>query len=146
MLVPASRGAGCYVEGSRGQRIVQQPCGLTDGVLDLDWRPTDDPRCDQGPCPGHLQHDHRDVTVTFRKAIRGKLLVVRGCTGCIAQVSSDGRQFATAGTEPFGSSDTILVVPLTGATVRAVRIQTDTGGFFDSLREVSVWAASQQVG
>jgi hypothetical protein len=84
--------------------------------------------------------------VTFRKAIRGKLLVVRGCTGCIAQVSSDGRQFATAGTEPFGSSDTILVVPLTGALVRAVRIQTDTGGFFDSLREVSVWATSQQVG
>ncbi len=97
MLVPASRGASCYVEGSRGPRIVQRPCGLSDGVLDQDWHPTDDPRCSRGPCPGHLQRDHRDVTITFRRAVRARLLVVRGCTGCVAEVSRDGRHFANRG-------------------------------------------------
>lgn len=142
MLVPESRHAGCYVEGSRGQRIVQHPCGLTDGILDKDWAPKDDPRCSIGPCRGRLQHDHRDVTITFARPIRGRLLVVRGCTGCTAYVSSDGRQFVTAATAPFGGTDDVLVHRLSGRPVVAIRIQTDTGGFFTSLREVSLWATA----
>jgi hypothetical protein len=140
-LVPPSRGASCYVEGSRGQRIEQHPCGLTDGALDLDWLPRDDPRCSRGPCPGQRQRDHRDVTVVLPRAMRARLLVVRGCINCLAMTSGDGRHFVLAGREPFGAADDILVQPLNGRTVRAVRIQTDTGGFFTSLREVSVWAS-----
>jgi hypothetical protein len=141
--VPASRGAACYVEGSRGERITQQTCGLTDGVLDTDWRPTDDPRCAVGPCPGRAQHDHRDVTVVLRHPVRGRLLVVRGCTGCSVAVSPDRHHFTTVATQPFGSSSDLLVTPLAGRLVAAVRVQTDTGGFFDSLREVSVFSMRQ---
>jgi hypothetical protein len=138
-LVPPSRHASCYVEGSRGQRILQHPCGLTDGALDTDWTPKDDPRCSRGPCPGDLQRDHRDVTAVLPHAIRAGLLVVRGCINCIAMTSTDGRHFFSAGQEPFGAIDDILVQPLDGRRIRAVRIQTDTGGFFTSLREISLW-------
>jgi hypothetical protein len=141
-LTPPSRRAGCYVEGSRGQRIIQRPCGLTDGVLDADWQPKDDPRCSRGPCRGRLQHDHRDVTITFPHPVRGDLLVVRGCTGCRALVSTDGRGFATVATQQFGSTDDVLVRALPGAPVKAIRIETDTGGFFASLREVSLWGTA----
>lgn len=140
--VPPSRGSSCWVVGSRGQHIRQRRCGLTDGVLDRDWQPADDPRCADGPCPGHRQAEHRDVTVVFRHAIDATLLVVRGCDGCSAMVSRDGRQFAPVGREPFGSANDIFVRRLGGEPVRAVRIQTDTGGFFDGLREVSVWPAA----
>ena len=145
MLVPVSRGASCYVEGSRGQRIAQRPCGLTDGILDNDWTPKDDPRCSRGSCRGHRQHDHRDVTVTFSHPIRGDLLVVRGCVNCTVMTSADGRHFAGSSARSVALGDDILVRSLNGLLVRAVRVQTDTGGFFSSLREVSVWSTSQPV-
>lgn len=138
--IPVSRGAGCAVTGSRGQPIAQHPCGLTDGVLDSDWQPADDPRCSDGPCPGRAQHDHRDVVVRLRRSARAALLVVRGCLGCTVATSADGRHFANVATQPFGSADDVLVKPLPGTRLRAVRVETDTGGFFSSLREVSVFA------
>lgn len=141
--VPASRGSACIVTGSSGQRIAQHPCGLTDGVLDRSWSPNDDPRCSDGPCPGRLQHDHRDVTLILRNPMSAKLIVVRGCGGCSVSISADGRGFAPAGTQEFGSSDDPYVVTLHGQRVAMVRVQTDTGGFFDSLREVSVFSTRQ---
>jgi hypothetical protein len=140
--VPASRGSSCFVTGSRGQSISQPTCGLTDGVLESDWQPVDDPRCGDGPCPGAAQHDHRDVTIVLGKPLRGSLLVVRGCLGCSVSTSSDGRHFTTAATAPFGGADDVLVKALRGELVEAVRVQTDTGGFFDRLREVSVFGAA----
>jgi hypothetical protein len=137
--VPPSRGAKCFVTGSRGQSIAQPVCGLTDGVLDTDWQPVDDPRCVDGPCPGTAQDDHRDVTVVLSKPMPEALLVVRGCLGCSVATSSDGRHFSTVATAPFGGTDDVLVKELTGRLVAAVRVQTDTGGFFDRLREVSVF-------
>jgi hypothetical protein len=142
--VPPSRGSPCTVTGSRGQPIAQPVCGLTDGVLDTDWQPTDDPRCAGGPCPGSLQHDHRDVTVTLRHPLRAALLVVRGCLGCTVMVSADNRHFTSVATAPFGAVDDVLVKSLRGIRVAAVRIQTDTGGFFSSLREVSVFPFSSK--
>jgi hypothetical protein len=142
-LVPVSRGAGCAVEGSRGQQITQHPCGLTDGILDNDWSAKDDPRCSRGPCRGRLQHDHRDVTIVFRHLIRGDLLVVRGCIECSVLTSADGRHFAGESPPPVAIGDDILVRSLDGLLVKAVRVQTATGGFFSSLREVSLWSTSQ---
>jgi hypothetical protein len=139
--VPASRDAGCTVTGSRGQQIRQHPCGLTDGVLDSGWQPMDDPRCVDGPCKGHVQRDHRDVTVKLRRPVNAALLVVRGCLSCSMSISSDGHHFTHVATQPFGSADDVLVHSLPGLRVAAVRVETDTGGFFTSLREVSVFAA-----
>lgn len=138
--VPASRGSSCVVTGSRGQPIRQHPCGLTDGVLEHDWQPADDPRCDDGPCKGRAQHDHRDVTVKLRRPVNAALLVVRGCVSCTVATSADGRHFTNVATQPFGSADDVLVKALPGTRVAAVRVETDTGGFFTSLREVSVFA------
>jgi hypothetical protein len=138
--VPASRGSACAVTGSRGQPIRQHPCGLTDGALDSDWQPTDDPRCAGGPCKGHAQRDHRDVVVTLRHPVKARLLVVRGCLSCEVFLSADGHHFTHAATQPFGSADDVLVHDLPGTRVAAVRVETDTGGFFSSLREVSVFA------
>ncbi|HVV74941.1 MAG TPA: hypothetical protein VHC43_02820 [Mycobacteriales bacterium] len=138
--VPASRGAGCSVTDSRGQQIRQPKCGLTDGVLDSDWQPVDDPRCAAGPCAGSAQHDHRDVTVTLRRPVPAALLVVRGCLSCTVSISPGGGRFTRVATEPFGSADDVLVASLPGTRVDAVRVETDTGGFFTSLREVSVFA------
>lgn len=140
--VPPSRGATCVVTGSSGQPVPQPTCGLTDGVLDSDWQPVDDPRCADGPCPGTAQHDHRDATVVLRKPVRADLLVVRGCLGCSVSTSSDGRNFSTVATAPFGGADDLLVQVLHGQRVVAVRVQTDTGGFFDRLREVSVFGVA----
>jgi hypothetical protein len=140
--VPASRGSACVVTGSRGQPIRQHRCGLTDGVLDSDWQPVDDPRCANGPCKGRVQRDHRDVTVKLRHPLSAALLVVRGCTNCAVSISADGRRFTPIATQPFGSIDDVLVKELPGSRVAAVRIETDTGGFFTSLREVSVFATT----
>jgi hypothetical protein len=139
--IPPSRGARCVVTGSRGQPIRQDRCGLTDGVLDDDWQPADDPRCAQGPCKGDVQNDHRDVTVKLRRPLRATLLVVRGCLDCSVAVSAGGNRFVNVATQPFGSPDDLLVKSLPGLRVAAVRVETDTGGFFTSLREVSVFAA-----
>lgn len=141
--VPVSRGSSCEVIGSRGQHMSQHPCGLTDGNLDTRWQPADDPRCSDGPCKGRVQHDHRDVVVVLRKPYSAKLIVVRGCGGCTVATSLNGRTFTTVGTEAFGQNDDPYVVPLHGERVSKVRVQTDTGGFFDSLREVSVFSVQQ---
>lgn len=141
--VPPSRGAPCVVTGSRGQPIHQPTCGLTDGILDTDWQPVDDPRCAEGPCPGTAQHDHRDVTVTLPHPIQASLLVVRGCLGCTVLTSSDGRHFTRVATASVGGVDDLLVQSLPGARVAAVRVETDTGGFFTSLREVSVFPVAR---
>jgi hypothetical protein len=140
--IPASRGSRCRVTGSRGQAIRQPSCGLTDGDLEDGWQATDDPRCADGPCPGAKQHDHRDVTITLRRPINAALVVVRGCLGCSVMTSPDGHRFTTVATAPFGGADDLLVRNLAGARVSAVRIRTDTGGFFSSLREVSVFSRS----
>lgn len=140
--VPASRGAACFVEGSRGQAIPQHPCGLTDGDLDTEgWHPTDDPRCADGPCPGALQSDHRDVTIVLSRPVGATLLVVRGCGDptCLVQVSADGRDFGPPRGPGDGIGEAAYVETLPGTTVRAVRVRTDTGGFFDSLVQVSVF-------
>jgi hypothetical protein len=142
---PATRGSACVVTGSRGQPIRQHTCGLTDGVLDSDWQPVDDPRCADGPCKGHLQHDHRDVTVRLRHPVSAALLVVRGCLNCTVSISADGRRFTQVATQPFGSADDVLVHSLPGSRVAAVRVETDTGGFFTSLREVSVFAQAERL-
>jgi hypothetical protein len=139
--VPLSRGASCSVEGSRGQRIRQHPCALTDGVLDASWAPTDDPRCADGPCPGRLQHDHRDVTVVLDRPVDARLVVVRGCGWqCRVGVSRDGRTFGwwrEASTS--AGPDDLFVDRLHVGRIVAVRVETDTGGFFAALREVSVF-------
>ncbi|HVT64670.1 MAG TPA: hypothetical protein VHD81_05930 [Mycobacteriales bacterium] len=108
-------------------------------MLDSDWQPVDDPRCSDGPCKGSAQHDHRDVTVTLRHPVRAALLVVRGCISCTVSISADGRRFTRVATQPFGSADDVLVRSLAGVRVAALRVETDTGGFFTSLREISVF-------
>jgi hypothetical protein len=143
--VPASRGSACVVTGSRGQPIRQSNCGLTDGVLDSGWQPADDPRCANGPCKGRAQRDHRDVTVKLHRPVAAALLVVRGCLSCTVFISSDGRRFTRVATQPFGSIDDVLVKSLPGTRVAAVRVETDTGGFFTSLREVSVFAQAERL-
>jgi hypothetical protein len=143
-VVPVSRHAPCYVEGSRGQRIKQPVCGLTDGVLDKSWAPNDDPRCSDGPCPGGRQNDHRDVTVVLPKTIRAQLVAVRGCIGCTVAISADGQHFTTIVNPDPTALGELFVARLHGGAVRAVRVQTDTGGFFDSLREVSVFSTAQR--
>jgi hypothetical protein len=143
--VPASRGSACVVTGGRGQSIRQPTCGLTDGALDSSWQPTDDPRCANGPCKGHVQRDHRDVTVKLRRPLRAALLVVRGCLSCTVSISPDGRHFSQVATQPFGSADDVLVKSLPGTRVAAVRVETDTGGFFTSLREVSVFRQAERL-
>lgn len=137
--VPPSRGSPCVVTGSRGQPIQQPTCGLTDGVLGTDWQPMDDPHCESGPCPGAAQHNHRDVTVTLRTPLNASLLVVRGCISCTVFASPDGRRFTEVAKGQFGAIDDVLAHELHGARVAAVRVETDTGGFFTSLREVSVF-------
>jgi hypothetical protein len=140
--VPASRGAACFVEGSRGQRIAQHPCGLTNGELDAAWSPTDDPACDDGPCPGTAQSEHRDVTIVLPRPIAASLLVVRGCGfTCQVQISGDGTDFGPLrgpGDDTSANTD-MYVEALPGTRVAAVRVRTATGGFFDSLRQVSVF-------
>jgi hypothetical protein len=81
--VPESRGAGCSVEDSRGDALKQHPCGLTNGTLDQEWQPHDDPACVNGPCPGTNQNDHRDVTVQVAEPIDATLL----CWSCAAAAS-----------------------------------------------------------
>lgn len=137
-VVPASRGAGCAIAGSHGQRIVQHRCGLTDGVLDAAWSPRDDPRCVAGPCRGPVGRHSRQATVRLRHPVAAGLVVVRGCDQCTIATSSDGHHFTSYGPEP-ASADDIVSKSLGGTRVAAVRITTDTGGFFDSLREVSVF-------
>jgi hypothetical protein len=138
--VPPSRGAGCVIEGSRGQNLVQQTCGLTDGNLDHAWTPQDDPACTDGPCPGTLQSSHRDVTVLLPHRLNATLLVVRGCGfTCRIRLSLDGRTFGSGYGPPSGDTSDLYVLPLPASPVAAVRVETATGGFFDSLREVSVY-------
>jgi hypothetical protein len=84
------------------------------------------------------------VTVTLDHPLRASLLVVRGCVGCTVLTSPDGRAFSRVATVPFGNSDDVLVQALPGARVAAVRVQTDTGGFFSSLREVSVFPVTRR--
>jgi hypothetical protein len=60
-------------------------------------------------------------------------------------VSADGHRFAPVATQPFGSIDDVLVKSLAGSRVAAVRVETDTGGFFTSLREVSVVAQAERL-
>lgn len=139
--VPASRAASCTVTDSQGRPRKQRPCGLTDGALGMAWQPDDDPRCASGPCPGTAQHDHRDVLITLSRSVRATLLVVRGCAfTCTVTVSADGTHFRDL-PAPSSSTSTqgFYVQPLSGAPVRFVRVQTATGGFFTSLREVSVF-------
>jgi hypothetical protein len=131
--VPASRNAPCRVTDSKGKALVQQPCGLTDGILGTAWTPKDDPACREGPCPGTAQHDHRDIYVTLPAAVPATLLVVRGCGfTCSVMVSPDAPDDA-AGTDGF------YVQTLSGAPVTVIHIRTATGGFFSKLREVSVF-------
>jgi hypothetical protein len=138
--VPASRHSRCLVEGHRGQLIRQPDCGLTDGDLDHEWMPRDDPKCVSGPCPGHHQHNHRDVYVRLRHPIRAGLVVVRGCIDvCKVQVKAPGRAFTTVARQAFGAPTDFLFAELHGRRVNAVRVQTETGGFFLRLREVSVF-------
>jgi hypothetical protein len=137
--VPPSRGAGCYVLGSRGQQLRQQPCGLTDGILDDTWSPRDDPRCADGPCKG--ARDHRDSTVVLDRPMRVGMIVVRGCGfGCRVAVSTDGKRFGFWRAAPSGSTDDVFVDRIDVSGVVAVRVRTYTGGFFSSLREVSVFS------
>jgi hypothetical protein len=142
-LVPPSRGATCSVQGSTGQQIVQHPCGLTSGMLDTEWVPQDDPICRQGPCPGSVQDRWRDVTVNLAHPIRASLIVVRGC-GFTCQVawSSDGSVFGSWRQAPQdGGTGVTFSVAVPDEVVSAVRVQTATGGFFTSLRQVSVWGS-----
>ena len=140
--VPASRGAGCTVTDSQGKPRKQRPCGLTDGALGVAWQPDDDPRCASGPCPGTAQHEHRDVLITLSRSVNATLLVVRGCGfTCTVTVSADGKHFRDLPAPPSGAGTAgFYVQKLSGAPVRYVRVQTSTGGFFTSLREVSVFA------
>ncbi len=139
--VPASRDASCSLTDSRGKQKAQKPCGLTDGILGGSWAPADDPKCAQGPCPGTAQNDHRDVVVRLKKAIDAKFLVVRGCGfTCVVTVSSDGKRYREL-PKPDGSAGVqgFYVQPLSGKPVLSVRVRTATGGFFTSLREVSLF-------
>ena len=140
--VPESRGAGCVIEDSHGKALPQHPCGLTNGGLDQQWQPQDDPACVDGPCPGSFQNDHRDVTVLLPKPIDATLLVVRGCGfTCRVQVSANGQTFGPFSGPPDDSdTNNEYVVALPGLTVAAVRVETATGGFFDSLQQVSVFS------
>jgi len=139
--IPGSRGAGCAVEDSHGGALPQHPCGLTNGALDQEWQPQDDPACNDGPCPGTLQNEHRDVTVLLAKPLAATLLVVRGCGfTCQVQVSADGKNFGPFSGPPEDSSDSEYVEALPGLPVAAVRVETATGGFFDSLQQVSVFS------
>lgn len=139
--VPGSRGAGCAVEDSHGKALPQHPCGLTDGALDQQWQAQDDPACAEGPCPGTLQRDHRDVTVLLSKPIDATLLVVRGCGfTCRVQVSADGKNFGPFSGPPRDSTDSEYAERLPGLPVAAVRVETATGGFFESLQQVSVFS------
>lgn len=140
--VPPSRGAACSVEDSRGGALPQHPCGLTNGALGQRYWPfQDDPACvDGGPCPGTIQNSHRDVVVFLSKPIDATLLVVRGCGfTCRVQVSADGKNFSSFNGPSDGTTDTEYVQALPGRPVAAVRVETATGGFFDSLRQVSVF-------
>jgi hypothetical protein len=139
--VPASRDAGCALTDSRGRPRPQKPCGLTDGVLGAAWTPDDDPRCAQGPCPGTAQHDHRDVVVRLPRAVAARFLVVRGCGfTCSVLVSADGRRYRELPAPASGSGvQGFYVQTLSGAKVLTVRVRTATGGFFTSLREVSLF-------
>jgi hypothetical protein len=139
--VPPTRGEGCYVLGSRGQRIKQQPCGLTDGILDEQWRPRDDPRCKRGPCKGRAQHDHRDSTVVFDRPLDVGLVVVRGCGfTCRVGLSTDGRTFGYWREAGTSSPDDVFIDKIQVRHVVAIRVETATGGFFSSLREVSAFS------
>lgn|GEM_PF-4003017 len=138
--VPASRGAGCEVTDSRGRPRPQHPCGLTDGVLGTPWHPDDDPACARGPCPGTAQNDHRDIVVTLARAVPATLIAVRGCGfTCVVTVSSDGRHFRDLPAPANSPVEGFYVQPLSGAPVRYVHIRIATGGFFEALREVSVF-------
>ncbi|HEX5406579.1 MAG TPA: hypothetical protein VFX16_30270 [Pseudonocardiaceae bacterium] len=139
--IPVSRGSACAVEDSRGGTLAQHPCGLTNGTLDQDWQPQDDPACSRGPCPGTPQSDHRDVTVVLAKPVDATLLVVRGCGfTCHVRVSADGKHFGPLRSPPQDGTDSDFVTALPGLRVAAVRVETATGGFFDSLRQVSVFS------
>jgi hypothetical protein len=139
--VPGSRGAGCTVTDSQGKPIKQKHCGLTDGALGVAWMPEDDPACAGGPCPGTAQKDHRDVLITLRKPIDATLLVVRGCGfTCTVTVSSDGKHFRDLPAPQASGTSGFYVQTLSGLPVRYVRVRTATGGFFTSLREVSLFA------
>lgn len=137
--VPASRGASCHLLGAKGQKLPQQPCALTDGVLDTSWKPSDDPACVNGPCPGTLQNDHRDTYVTFATAIPATLLVIRGCgSTCHVFITDSAGRHALP--EPTQSGvDTIYLTSLSGKLVTQVQVVTATGGFLTSLREVSLF-------
>lgn len=139
--IPPSRGAACSVEDSRGGALPQRPCGLTNGALDqMYWPLHDDPACDDGPCPGTIQNEHRDVVILLPKPIDATLLVVRGCGfTCRVQVSADGKHFSSFSGPSSDTTDTTYAQVLPGLPVAAVRIETATGGFFDSLRQVSVF-------
>ncbi|MGQ0843367.1 MAG: hypothetical protein ACT4QF_04460 [Sporichthyaceae bacterium] len=139
-VVPASRDAACSVTDSRGKQLRQKICGLTDGVLGESWRPDDDPRCADGPCKGTAQKDQRDILVTLPKSVAARLIVVRGCGfTCTVTVSSDGRRYRDLPAPGNSGTSGFYVQPLSGAPVRYVKIRTATGGFFTSLREVSVF-------
>jgi hypothetical protein len=139
--VPGSRGATCSVTDSQGKPLKQQHCGLTDGALGVAWTPDDDPKCVNGPCPGTAQHDHRDVLIALGKPIDATLLVVRGCGfTCTVTVSSDGKHFRDLPAPQTSGTSGFYVQKLSGLPVRYVRVRTATGGFFTSLREVSLFA------
>lgn len=140
--VPDSRSAGCVIEDSHGGPLPQHPCGLTNGALNQQWQPQDDPACASGPCPGTLQNKHRDVTVLLQKPIDATLLVVRGCGfTCRVQVSADGKNFGPFSEPPDDSSTNYeYIKTLPGLPIQAVRVETSTGGFFDSLQQVSVFS------
>jgi hypothetical protein len=143
-LVPPSRGAACSIEGAQGQAIAQHPCGLTNGMLDTSWILQDDPSCAAGPCPGTAQDQVRDVTVTLAHPVRADLIVVRGC-GFTCQVawSTDGVAFGSWRQAPQAAGpDATFDLSLPDQAVVAVKVQTATGGFFTSLRQVSVWGTS----
>ena len=138
-VVPRSRGASCTLTDSRGRPMVQQPCGLTDGILDRPWTPKDDPACIDGPCPGTAQHDHRDTYVTLPAPFAARLLVIRGC-GFTCHVFVTDSNGTHALPEPDSSSpDGLYRAVLSGAGLRSVHIVTSTGGFLSALREVSVF-------
>ncbi|HEY2214578.1 MAG TPA: hypothetical protein VGH31_05940 [Acidimicrobiales bacterium] len=140
-LVPPSRGAACSVEGGEGQPIDQHPCGLTSGLLDTDWVVHDDPACREGPCPGTAQDQVRDVTVRLAHPVQANLIVVRGCGfTCQVALSSDGRTFGAWRQAPQAAGTAVVFADqVPDQPVVAVRVQTATGGFFTSLRQVSVW-------
>ena len=138
--VPPSRGAACSLTDHAGKPIPQKPCGLTDGVLDTRWTPHDDPTCARGPCPGTIQNDHRDTYVTFTTPLAARLLVIRGCgfTCHVSITDTNGTHALHEPTSGAGPADVYSQV-LGGAALRSVHIVTSTGGFLDSLREVSVF-------